>query len=87
MNFHVYRCQKDRDTFIVTDGEHLESVGGHLCPTAGDGLEKVGVFAEMGDGRVAFDETLARNSIGKQGFYRFEAKSFNPVAEWPLAMP
>ncbi len=68
MNFHVYRCQKDRGTFFVTDGEHLESVGGHLCRTAGDGLEKVGVFAEMGDSRVAFDETLARNSIGKQGF-------------------
>ncbi len=87
MKFHVYRCQKDRDIYIVTDEAHLDTVGNHLCPTAGDELEKVGVFAEMGRSRVAFDETLARNSIAKQGFYRFEAKSFNPVAEWPLAMP
>ena len=87
MNFHVYRCQKDRDIFFVTDDAHLERIGSHLCPTRGDELEKIGVFAEIGSERVAFDETLAKNSIDKQGYYRFEAKSFNPVAEWPLAMP
>jgi hypothetical protein len=27
------------------------------------------------------------NSIRSQGYYRFEAKTFNPVAEWPMAMP
>jgi hypothetical protein len=36
---------------------------------------------------VAFDEQLAKNSIRSQGFYRFEARSFDPVAERPLAMP
>jgi len=36
---------------------------------------------------VAFDEKLAINSINHQGFYRFEAKSLNPVAEAPAAMP
>ncbi len=41
----------------------------------------------MGGERVAFDETLAKSSIGSQGYDRFEAKTFNPVAQWPLAMP
>ncbi len=37
--------------------------------------------------RVAFDERLAKNSIDHQGYFRFVAKSFNPVAQAPLAMP
>lgn len=41
----------------------------------------------MGKERVAFDEQLAKDSITSQGYYRFEAKSFDPVAERPLAMP
>ena len=87
MSFHVYRCEKDQDTFIVTDNVHADQVTNRLCPTPEDELEKVGVFSEMGKERAAFDETLAMNSIDSQGYYRFEAKSFNPVAEWPLAMP
>ena len=71
----------------MTDAGHAESMTAAVCPTAGDELEKVGVFSEMGAERVAFDEKLARNSIDHQGFYRFEAKSFNPVAEAPAAMP
>jgi len=62
-------------------------VTNRLCPTPDDELEKVGVFSEMGKERAAFDETLAMNSIENQGYHRFEAKSFNPLAEWPLAMP
>jgi hypothetical protein len=87
MTFHVYRCKKDQDTFIVTADAHADQVTNRLCPTPDDELEKVGVFSEMGKERAAFDETLATNSIDSQGYYRFEAKSFNPVAEWPLAMP
>jgi len=87
MEFHVFQCRKDRDIFVVTDEEHLDGVTPALCPTPGDELEKVGVFAAMGEERAAFDERLAKNSIESQGYYRFEAKSFNPVAEWPLAMP
>ena len=87
MSFHVYRCQKDQDIFLVTDDDHLDKVTNRLCPTEGDELEKVGVFTAMGESRAAFDEHLARNSIESQGYYRFEAKTFNPVAEWPLAMP
>lgn len=88
MSFHVYRCKKDRDIFIVTDDAHVDQVGNRLCPSPGDELEKVGVFSEMGKReRAAFDETIAMNSIHSQGYYRFEAKTFNPVAEWPLAMP
>ena len=88
MNFHVFRCKKDQDIFLVTDDAHVSKITNRLCPTPDDELEKVGVFSEMGKGeRAAFDETIATNSIESQGYYRFEAKSFNPVAEWPLAMP
>ena len=87
MNFHVYRCLRDRDTFFVTNDDHLDAVTDEICPTPGDALQKVGVFSEIGRDRVAFNETLAKNSIENQGYYRFEAKTFNPVAEWPLAMP
>ena len=88
MSFHVFRCKNDSDIFVVTDDGHVDKVGNHLCPSPDDELEKVGVFSEMGKGkRAAFDETIAKNSIESQGYYRFEAKTFNPVAEWPLAMP
>jgi hypothetical protein len=87
MDFHIFQCKIDRDCFVVTDAAHTESVTGALCPSPGDELEKVGVFAEMGKERVAFDEQLAKNSIAHQGYYRFEAKSFDPVAQAPLAMP
>jgi hypothetical protein len=87
MEFHVFQCKSDRDYFIVTDAAHAESITATVCPTAGDEMEKIGVFSEMGDERVAFDEKLAINSINHQGFYRFEAKSLNPVAEAPAAMP
>lgn len=87
MKFHVFQCKLDRDTFVVTDDAHVGGISAALCPTPGDELEKVGVFSEMGRSRAAFDERLAKNSIQSQGFYRFEARSFNPVAEWPLAMP
>ncbi len=59
MHCHVYRCQKDRDVFVVTDDTHLDALGNHLCPNEGDELQKIGVFAEMGGGRVAFDDALA----------------------------
>lgn len=87
MEFHVFQCKIDRDCFIVTDAAHVDSLTSAVCPTPGDDLEKVGVFAEMGETRVAFNERLAKNSIDHQGYFRFVAKSFNPVAQAPLAMP
>ncbi len=87
MEFEVFQCKMDRDCFIVTDAAHVKNVTSALCPSPGDELEKVGVFGEMGKDRVAFDERLAKNSIEHQGFYRFKAKSFDPVAQAPLAMP
>ncbi len=88
MDFHVFQCKLDKDYFIVTDEAHLEDVKkAGLCPTAGDKMEKVGVFSEMGEERAAFDEGLAKRSIEHQGFYRFEAKTFDPVAKRPLVMP
>jgi hypothetical protein len=88
MEFHVFRCAKDRDYFVVTDEAHLEKVkSADLCITKNDELEKIGVFGERGEARVAFDEGLAKRSIEHQGYFRFEAKSFDPVAEWPISMP
>lgn len=86
MRFVVFQCQGDRDMFVVTDEAHAATLPKVLIPGGGD-LERVGAFPEMGKDRVAFDETLAKNSIAHQGYYLFEAKSFDPVAEPPLAMP
>jgi len=88
MELHVFQCKSDKDYFIVTDEAHLANVKkAALCPTAGDTMEKVGVFDEMGKERAAFDEDLAKRSIEHQGYFRFEAKSFDPVAQRPLTMP
>ena len=87
MKFHVYQCQKDQDYFVVTDESHLSVLTErNICPTSGDELNKIGEYDEMGETRAAFDEGLAKRSIESQGFYRFEAKSFDPVAERPLSM-
>ncbi len=87
MEFHVFQCKIDRDYFIVTDAAHVDSLTPAVCPTPGDELEKVGVFPEMGETRVAFNERFVKNLINHQGYYRFSAKSFDPVAQSPLAMP
>jgi len=86
MSFIVYRCSKDPDYFIVTDAEHIANVNAELCPRGG-ALERIGEYKEMGESRVAFDEGLARNSIERQGYFRFEAKTFDPVATPPGTMP
>ena len=88
IKFHAFRCITDWDYFIVTDKEHEPAVlKRDLCPTKGGRLEKIGVFEEMGAERVVFDENVAKHIIKAHSYYRFEAKSFNPIAERPLAMP
>ncbi len=82
MKFIVYQCSQDQDYFIVTDAEHESKVTAKLCPSGGE-LTKVGEYPEMGEKRAAFDETLAKNSIEHQGYYRFEAKGFAPVPGRP----
>jgi hypothetical protein len=39
------------------------------------GLIDVGVFPELGDDRVAFNEKIAKSAIRGQGFYEFTATS------------
>jgi hypothetical protein len=82
MKFVVFQCSKDPDYFIVTDEAHKADMTGGLCPGGGD-LTEIGDFAEMGADRAAFDETLAKNSIEKQGYYRFEAPGMAPVPPAP----
>ena len=86
MRFVVFQCQRDRDMFVVTDDAHADKLPTELTDLHGR-LERVGAFPEMGRDRVAFDETLAKNSIAHQGYYLFEARSFDAVAEAPTAMP
>ncbi len=86
MEFVVYRCVKDPDYFLITDAEHADSLTGNECPNGGE-LERVGEFAEMGDSRVAFNEQIAMSAIRKQGYYRIEAKSFDPVSQEPDVQP
>ena len=88
MEFHVYQCKIDKDFFVVTDEAHLDILKNpNVCPTPGDELQKVGQFDEMGKERTAFDEGFAKRSIESQGFYRFHAKSFDPLGEPPFPMP
>ena len=86
MDFVVLRCKSDPDYFIITDEEHQDSVPSAACPSGGE-LEKVGTYAEMGEERIAFNESIAKNTIREHGFYRIEAKTFDPVAERPGTMP
>ncbi len=88
MEFHVFQCKTDKDFFVVTDEDHLDALKNpDVSPTPGDELEKVGVFGEMGKERAAFDEELAKHSIKSRGFYRFHAKSLDPMGEPPFGMP
>jgi hypothetical protein len=82
VKFVVYRCIKDPDYFIVTDQQHVAEVRDAMCPSGGD-VKKIGEYEEMGKSRVAFNETLAKNSIAHQGFYRYSATSFAAVPEAP----
>ena len=87
MEFLVFRCKSDRDCFFVTNDAHRASLSGEVCPTDGDTLLRVGRFPELGDKRTAFNESAAKRAIEENGFYRFHSKTFDPVAEPPLAMP
>jgi hypothetical protein len=82
MKFIVFQCSKSPDYFIVTDNEHIADVKGSLCPGGGK-LERVGEYGEMGKERAAFDEGLAKASITKKGYYRFEAPSMAAVPPSP----
>ncbi len=87
MEFLIYRFKREQDDFVATDAAHEGKLTAEKCGMPGDELEKIGYFAEMGKERAAFDEGLAKRSIAHQGFYRFHAKTFEPVARPPLSMP
>ncbi len=83
MDFHVFQCKKDRDHYVVTDKAHATDLTAEKCKISDDALEKVGVFPEMGEKRAAFNEGKARKLIDMKGYYDFEAKEFDLVAERP----
>jgi hypothetical protein len=41
----------------------------------------------MGKDRAAFNEMIAKDAIKTQGYYRFEAKTWDPVAQTPGTLP
>ena len=82
MRFQVFQCTDSPDYFIVTDAEHVAEIKSSLCPEGGK-LREVGEYAEMGEERAAFDESLAMSAIRKQGYYRFEAPSMAAVSPSP----
>lgn len=86
MNFLVYRCVKNPDYFLITDEGHLTQVSGELCPEEGD-LELIGEYPEMGESRVAFNESIAKDAIANFGYYQIESKTFDPVAPTPGTLP
>ena len=86
MDFVIFRCSKDPESFVVTDEAHAGSLSGDICPTPGGKLERIGEYAEMGEDRVAFNESIAKSAIRNRGYYLFGAKSFS-TSEWPTTMP
>jgi len=86
MEFHVYRCVADPDYFLITNAENAPKLSGNECPNGGE-LEKVGEYPELSDTRVAFNEDIAKSAIRKKGYFRIEAKSFDPVAVAPDVEP
>ncbi len=86
MKFLIYRCLDDPDHFLITDAEHASALTGSECPSGGN-IEKVGGYPELGRIRAAFNEDIAKSAIRSQGYYRFEARTFDPVAQQPDAMP
>lgn len=86
MKFVVYRCTKTPDYFLITDEAHRDQMRGGMCPEEGD-LELIGEYPELGESRVAFNESIAQSAIKKQGFYQIESKTFDPVAQAPGTMP
>ena len=86
MKFLVYRCTKSPDYFLITDEEHKAEISGELCPDEGE-LELIGEYPEMGQSRVAFNESIAKDSIANLGYYQIESKTFDPVAQTPGTMP
>jgi hypothetical protein len=86
MEFVIFRCSKDPESFVVTDEAHAASLKADICPTPGGQLERIGKYAEMGRDRVAFNEAIAKSAIRSRGYYLFGAKTFS-TSEWPEAMP
>ena len=86
MKFHIYQHTLDHGSFVVTDARDVKSLPDVLCSSPKDELEEVGVFDEMGERRLAFDEGLAKRSIEQQGFYSFHSTTFDPT-EIPISMP
>ena len=68
MQFHVYQSPNEPDHYFVTDKDAATT-------TLPGRLIDVGVFPEMGDKRVAFNEEIAKSAIRSQGFYEFTAMS------------
>ena len=86
MKFVIFRHSENPDRIVVTDEEHRDKLPPEAYPVYKE-LEEIGVFPEMGEKRVAFNEALAKEAIKKQGYYAFQAKSFDPVAQAPGSMP
>jgi len=86
MKFVIYRHSQDPDHIVVTDEAHRGQLPARALPKRGD-VEEIGTYPEMGAKRVAFNEAIAKDAIKNQGYYAFEAKSFDPVAQSPGAMP
>ena len=86
MTFIVYQCKDSPDWFVVTDADHEAALGGKDPEDQGD-LVRIGGYGEIGEERTSFNEALAHQSIGKRGYYRFHAKTFDPVATPPVSMP
>ncbi len=82
MKFIVFQCSESPDYFLVTDKDHVDDVEEGLRPGDGD-LKRVGEYPEMGERRVAFNESIATSAIRNQGYYRFEASSMAAVPQVP----
>lgn len=82
MHFLVYQNLKDPENFLITDFPHRDKARAALADS-GEEVMVVGSFEEIGESRAAFDESIAKAAIEKQGYYRIHAESLADVPITP----
>lgn len=72
MMFHVFQSSNDPNHYVITDEGHMKdgttSEKFHL-----DKMTNLGVYSELGEGRIAFNEHIAKGAIERLGAYEFDA--------------
>lgn len=80
MKFHVYQHPAEPDHYFITDDAAPNPAAAEKLGLSD--MVDIGRFAEMGEGRAAFNEKIAQGAIRAQGYYEFTAMS-----DWRMETP